>query len=63
FDFETSNAKFDKDDLVKKVVKIIYNGDFKNENYAVGVELGPDDNVLILYPFFKSHYDKAKSTF
>ncbi|CAG8598104.1 15543_t:CDS:2 [Dentiscutata erythropus] len=65
FDFESSNAKFNKDELVKEVVKkIIPNHDLKEENCADGIELGPEeeeDDVVI--PPAESYYDKAKSFF
>ncbi|CAG8540027.1 1511_t:CDS:2 [Racocetra fulgida] len=65
FDFESSNAKFNKDELVKEVVKkIIPNHDLKEENCADGLELGPEEEEEeVLIPPAETYYDKAKSFF
>ncbi|CAG8503186.1 16313_t:CDS:2, partial [Racocetra fulgida] len=50
FDFKMLNAKYDKNDLVNEVVKIIHNNDLKDENCIVGIELGLENNGLISRP-------------
>ncbi|CAG8740591.1 14268_t:CDS:2, partial [Dentiscutata heterogama] len=42
FDFELSNAKSNKDDLVKMVVKITPNHNLQDENFVDSTELGPE---------------------
>ncbi|CAG8560490.1 10747_t:CDS:10 [Diversispora eburnea] len=65
FDFESSNAKFNKDELVKEVVKkIVPNHEIKDDessdNNTLGLEEEEED---ILIPPAESYYDKAKSFF
>ncbi|CAG8552765.1 753_t:CDS:2 [Dentiscutata heterogama] len=63
FDFEPSNAKSNKDDLVKVVVKITPNHNLQDENFVDSTKLGPEkkDDVLILLA--KTYYNKTKSFF
>ncbi|CAG8518663.1 14316_t:CDS:2 [Acaulospora colombiana] len=65
FDFELSNAKFNKDELVKEVVKkIVPNHEVKEENEVYGIVPGPEEEEEdILIPPSESYYDKAKSFF
>ncbi|CAG8565452.1 18639_t:CDS:2 [Acaulospora morrowiae] len=65
FDFESSNAKFNKDELVKEVVKkIVPNHEVKEENEVEGIALGPEEEEEdILIPPSETYYNKAKSFF
>ncbi|CAG8532599.1 11452_t:CDS:2 [Dentiscutata heterogama] len=60
FDFEPSNAKSNKDDFVKEVVKITPNHNLQDENYVDSIELGPEEEDDI---FAKTYYNKTKSFF
>ncbi|CAG8690178.1 3743_t:CDS:1 [Racocetra fulgida] len=61
FDVElSSNVKFNKNDLIRKVVKkIIPNHDFK-ENCTEGIELGLEIKDVLM-PLAKIYYNKFRS--
>ncbi|RHZ64620.1 hypothetical protein Glove_321g32 [Diversispora epigaea] len=65
FDFESSNAKFNKDELVKEVVKkIVPNHELKDDESADNITIGlEEEEEDILIPPAESYYDKAKSFF
>ncbi|CAG8767193.1 25049_t:CDS:1, partial [Racocetra persica] len=63
FNFETSNAKCNKKNLVKEV-SITSNHDLKDKSCIDGIEFDPKEvknNVLM--PLIKTYYDKVKSFF
>jgi protein LSM14 len=61
FDFESSNAKFNKEEIVKEVVKKTHPHDQKEEEPVDGHEEDEEEDILI--PPAESYYDKAKSFF
>ncbi|CAB4485040.1 hypothetical protein RhiirA5_376924 [Rhizophagus irregularis] len=61
FDFESSNAKFNKEEIVKEVVKKIHPNDQKEEEPVDGHEEEEEEDILI--PPAESYYDRNKSFF
>ncbi|CAG8471229.1 16669_t:CDS:2 [Funneliformis caledonium] len=62
FDFESSNAKFNKEEIVKEVVKKTHPHDQKEEEILDGQgEEEEEEDILI--PPAESYYDRSKSFF
>jgi protein LSM14 len=62
FDFESSNAKFNKEEIVKEVVKKIHPNDLKEEEPVDGHGEEEEEEDFLIPPA-ESYYDRSKSFF
>lgn len=65
FDFESSNAKFNKDEIVKEVVKKTtpnHDHNIKEDENTIDGEVEDEDEEVLIPPP-ESFYDKTKSFF